>query len=96
MPNRVKNVDAKAVPTGTTPRTSHRRSPGGKKRGEKRKENPSKGCDRIFNLKGQDMGSTSQTKVGTASKGDSVKKTSEGKSRVTFQLRLHLVLNHTV
>ena len=93
---KIKNVDTKAVPTGATPRTSHHRSPAGKKRGEKRKENPSKGCDRIFNLKGQDMGSISQTNVGTASKGDSVKKTSEGKSGVTFRPRLQRVLNHTV
>lgn len=64
--------------------------------GEKEKEKTSKGCDRIFNLKGQDMGSISQTNVGTASKGDGVKKISEGKSGVTFRLRLHLVLNQTV
>jgi len=64
--------------------------------GKKRKENLSKGCDRIVNLKGKDMGSISQTNVGTASKGDSIKKTSEGKSGVTFRPRLQLVLNHTV
>lgn len=34
---KIKNVDAKAVPTGTTPRTSLYRSPAGKKRGGKRK-----------------------------------------------------------